>query len=179
MDWDGQECRPLRPTFRWQRPHTVQFIPHILGACWCPVSEMKVMEVCPTSQNFPGFTGRTKMILVWAYKSNRAQTGVETELYLPPSVINWLDYFFFIIHQFTEAVWLFVYLPPRQILRLILHALMSLFIADVFNNNIWPHFLRPTSHNSVRSGSNYMRVFNDAERTNKVGTEPDGNELPL
>lgn len=70
-------------------------------------------------------------------------------------------------------------LPPRQILRLNLHALMFLFIADVFSNNIWSHFLRPTSHNSVLTGSNYMRAFHDAERTNKVRMEPDCNELPL
>lgn len=41
IDWDGEGCRPLSPTFRWQRPHTFQFILLILEACWCPVMEMK------------------------------------------------------------------------------------------------------------------------------------------
>lgn len=64
-------------------------------------------------------------------------------------------------------------------LRLNLHALMSLLQAEVFNTFIWSRFHGPSSDNSFLTGSNYMRAFHDSERINKGGMEPDGNELPL
>lgn len=66
----------------------------ILGACWCPVRVMKTHGgLSYITKTFLNSLGEQKwacvnlLPLVWAYKSDRTQTGGETDLYLPPSLI--------------------------------------------------------------------------------------------